>query len=143
MPAVLGNLVKAARRRLPLTTRRRLAVFVGGMLGTALRALVVAAVPVGASGWPWATFSANVTGALLLGYLLTRFLNAATRTTLAVPLLCTGVLGSYTTFSSFAVEVTDLLKFGRINTALGYGLGSVIVGYAAAQLGRRGAERRG
>jgi fluoride exporter len=84
----------------------------------------------------------NVSGSLLLGYLLTRFLNAAPRTTLTIPLLCTGVLGSYTTFSTFSIEIARLADTTQISTAVGYAVASVTAGFIAAQLGIRVAERR-
>lgn len=132
----------AVRRRVPAAWRRRLAVAAGGLVGTGLRAAVVAALPMGAAGWPWGTFAANVTGTLLLGYLLTRFLVAAPRTTLTIPLLCVGLLGSYTTFSTLVVEVARLVHSGRPDIGAAYGLVSVAIGFPAAQLGIRLAEQR-
>jgi CrcB protein len=130
------------RRHLPLRWRRRLAVFVGGVLGGGAR-IGVSVLLDGGGGVPWGTLVANVTGALVLGYLLTRFLQAASRTTLTIPLLCTGLLGSYTTFSTFSLEAWDLLESGRGGLAAAYALGSVALGLAAAGLGIRLAERRG
>lgn len=132
----------AVRRRVPVVWRRRLGVVAGGLIGTGLRVGVVAVLPVDADGWPWGTFAANVTGALLLGYLLTRFLVAAPRTTFTIPLLCIGVLGSYTTFSTFAVEVARFVDGGRPAMGAAYGLVSVAAGLTVAQLGIRVAERR-
>lgn len=129
------------RRYLPLAWRRRVAVGVGGALGTGLRLVVSAAVPA-VGGWPWATLVENVSGSLLLGYLLARFLLAAPRTTLTIPLVCTGLLGSYTTFSTFAVEIAGLTGQGRPVLAAGYVLASLLAGLAAAQGGIRLAERR-
>lgn len=121
--------------------RRVLAVFVGGVLGTGAR-LLVAALPHQADGWPWGTFVANVTGSLLLGYLLARFQGAGARSTLTVPLVCTGALGSYTTFSAFSVETLVLLEAGRAGLASLYVFTSVLAGYAAALVAVRVAERR-
>lgn len=129
------------RGRLRLSWRRRLAVAAGGALGTGLRGAVAVILPAAAS-WPWATFVENVSGSLLLGYLLTRFLAAAPRTTLTIPLLCTGLLGSYTTFSTFAIEIARLGETTRPSVAAGYALASVVAGLVAAQLGTRVAERR-
>lgn len=128
-------------RQLPLRWRRRLAVFIGGMAGGAAR--------IGLSVWfnsdggvPWGTFATNVTGALALGYLLTRFLLAAPRTTLTIPLLCTGLLGSFTTFSAFSLEIWQLFEQGRVVVAAVYAGASVVVGLAAAAAGIALAERR-
>lgn len=140
-PAGRAELRRATRRHLPVRWRRRLAVVIGGMLGGAARLGVSAALD-GGDGVPWGTLAVNLTGALLLGYLLTRFLQAASRTTLTIPLLCTGVLGSYTTFSTFSVETVDLLGDGRADLAAGYAVGSVVLGLVAAAVGIRWAERR-
>lgn len=128
-------------QHLPLQWRRRLAVFIGGMVGGAARIGVSALLgPDGAM--PWGTLAANVTGALLLGYLLTRFLQAASRTTLTIPLLCTGALGAYTTFSTFSLEIWELLADGQVALGSGYAAGSVVAGLAGALVGIRLAEWR-
>jgi CrcB protein len=127
--------------RLPLVWRRRLAVFVGGVLGGGARIGLGAALN-GGTAWPWGTFVANVSGALLLGYLLTRFLQAGSRTTLTIPLLCTGLLGSYTTFSTFSLETWRLIDGGRAGVGAIYAVASLAVGFAAAAAGIRLAERR-
>lgn len=132
----------AVRRRVPVTWRRRLGVAAGGLIGTGLRAAVSAALPVRAGSWPWGTFTANITGALLLGYLLTRFLVAAPRTTFTIPLLCIGLLGSYTTFSTFVVEVARLVHGGHPAMGVAYGFVSVSAGFAVARVGIRLAEHR-
>lgn len=127
--------------RLSPAVRRRVAVVVGSVIGTGLRAgLGELAGPPG--GWPWATLLANVTGAVVLGYLLTRLQRAARPTTLTIPLLCTGVLGSYTTFSAFAVETRALLAAGQPGTAAAYAGVSLVAGYLAALAGVRAAEAR-
>ncbi len=127
--------------RLPLVWRRRLAVVAGGMVGTGARIAVSRLVPPG-GGWPWGTFAANVSGALLLGYLLTRILHAGTRSSVVVPLVGTGVLGSYTTFSTFAVETLQLVDAGHAAEGAAYAAASVVVGYLAAIAGARWAEAR-
>lgn len=123
------------------TARRRAAVAVGGAAGTGLRAGVAAAVPLTATGWPWATFVVNLSGAFVLGYLLTRLQEAARPTTVTVPLLCTGLLGSFSTFSTFVVEVGRLAHGGRAAVALGYAVASVAAGSALARVGVAAAER--
>lgn len=121
--------------------RRRLAVLVGGGAGSALRIGVDAAFTSGA-GWPWATLTVNLTGALLLGYLLTRLQQAAATSTVSIPLLCTGVLGSYTTFSALSAETWLLWTGGRAEMAVGYAGVSMVGGLLVALVGIRSAERR-
>lgn len=96
--------------------------------------------PVGAGAWPWGTLVANLSGALLLGLAVTRLGAAAPRGAVVAPLLCTGLLGSYTTFATFVVEIADLLRVGRLSTAVSYGLVSVLGGVALAGLGIRLAD---
>lgn len=133
----------AVRRRVTVVWRRRLAVFVGGALGTGLRATVSEVLPHDVVAFPWAVWAVNVTGSLLLAYLVARFVAAGVRSTLAMPLLCVGLLGSYTTFSTFAVDVVQLVEAGRVSMAAAYAVSSVAAGLAAAWLGIRLAEARG
>ena len=93
------------------------------------------------TGVPWDTLVTNLSGALLLGYVLTRLLSAARRTTVTIPLLCTGVLGSYTTFSALSLETWTLLRGDRPALGVGYAVASVLLGLAAAAAGIRIAER--
>jgi CrcB protein len=118
--------------------RRELgAIFVGGALGTLLRAGLLEAVGEGAPGWPWATLAVNVFGAFLLGYLVTA-LPPATRHR---PLWTTGFCGGLTTFSTLQVELLKMLEAGHVGLALGYAGASVVAGLvgveAGVTLGRR------
>ena len=90
----------------------------------------------------------NITGALLLGILLealaVRGPDRGGRRRLRL-LLGTGVLGGYTTYSLLAADVAGLLLDGRIAVALGYGVGSIVLGILAAWAGillARGLGRR-
>lgn len=114
-------------------------ILAGGMVGTAVRAaLETACAP--ASGFPWATFCINVSGAFALGALLEAL--AATGPDQgwrrAVRLgVGTGLLGGYTTYSTFAVETMELIQEGAWAAGLGYAMGSVVAGFVAAVLGIR------
>ncbi|MFT4294952.1 MAG: CrcB family protein [Micropruina sp.] len=115
-------------------------VLVGGAVGTAVRAALESAFPAQPGGWPWATFAINLTGSFLLGLLLEtlsrRGPDAGLRRYLRLG-LGTGVMGGYTTYSSFAVESVRLLGLGggAIVVGIGYALGSVALGLAAAFAG--------
>ena len=115
----------------------RAAVAFGAALGTGLRAglheLVVA---VGTSGL-WATMAANVTGSLVLGLLLGWRLRRTRPSTFTIPFFGIGLLGSFTTFSLFAVETSELLRTGRTGVAVAYAIGSVGAGLIAARIGER------
>ncbi|MGV1007160.1 MAG: fluoride efflux transporter FluC [Dermatophilaceae bacterium] len=110
----------------------------GGAAGTAVRAVIEEAVPPGPGGWPWATFGINVTGALLLGLLLQLLVRTGAdsgwrrnvRLTAG-----TGFLGGYTTYSTFAVEVSQLVQHGTWAVGVGYAVSSSLLGAAAAAAG--------
>lgn len=115
-------------------------VLVGGAFGTAVRAALESAFPAQPGGWPWTTFAINVSGSFLLGLLLEtlsrRGPDAGLRRYLRLG-VGTGVMGGYTTYSTFAVETVRLLGLGGAATFLGigYALGSVVLGLLAAFAG--------
>jgi CrcB protein len=112
--------------------RRELgAIFVGGALGTLLRAGLLEVVGEGAQGWPWATLVVNVVGAFLLGYLVT----ALPPVTRHRPLWTTGFCGGLTTFSTLQVELVKMLEAGHVGIALGYAGASVVAGLVGVQAG--------
>lgn len=112
------------------------AVALGGMIGALLRVALVVMFPIHPGRWPWTTFLENVVGAFALGLVLVFLFARGRPRTLAHPLLCTGILGSFTTFSNFSVELVELGTLGeRPELALLYGLASVGLGLAAAFAG--------
>ena len=118
--------------------RRELgAIFLGGALGTLLRAGLLEVLGEGAPGWPWATFAVNALGAFLLGYLVTA-LPPATRHR---PLWTTGFCGGLTTFSTLQVELLRMLEAGRVGIAVGYATASVLAGLVGVQAGIAAARR--
>ena len=86
-------------------------------------------------GVPWATLIANVGGSLLLGVLTAVAIARFPDHQYLRPFLGVGVLGSFTTYSTFAVELDTRLGQTHLATALGYGLLSVMLGVAAAAVG--------
>ncbi len=114
----------------------------GGALGALARWGVAEALPRTDGGWPWATLLVNLTGCLLMGLLLGALAARDPEPAWARPFLAVGVLGGFTTFSAFAVEVVDLADAGALATALGYLLASVVGGVLAVAAGIR-AVRRG
>ena len=117
----------------------------GGALGALLRAGVYEAVPREPGGWPWATLVVNLAGCLLLGVLLAALATRRPGGERIQVFLGTGVLGGFTTWSTFALEVTDQLAAGRTVAAGGYVAASVLGGVlavaAGARAGRALAER--
>ena len=123
---------------------RTAVVFVGGALGTSIRAALEAAFPAQPGGWPWATFLINVSGAFLLGLLLEtlsrRGPDVGARRLVRLG-LGTGVMGGYTTYSTFTLETVRLIGSGAMLAGIGYALGSVLIGLVAALAGSRLALR--
>ncbi|MDR2997177.1 MAG: CrcB family protein [Microbacterium sp.] len=107
---------------------RALIVAAGGTLGVALRMLLGLALP-DAGGLPVSVLVANIAGAFLLGVLTARL--PATKRRL---FLGTGILGGFTTYSSFLVGTATLWAAQPV-LAAGYALGSLVLGIAAAATG--------
>ena len=79
-------------------------------------------------GFPWATLFVNVTGSLLMGFLVGVF--AARSLTHLHPLVLTGMLGGFTTFSAFSLEFVALVERGAAGMAMGYVALSLIASFA-------------
>jgi fluoride exporter len=112
-----------------------MAIAVGGIIGAEGRYGIDRLVPATRTGFPWTTFSINVGGCLLMGVLMVVLTELLTPHRLLRPLLGIGILGGFTTFSGFTVDIVRLLDAHRGGLALGYLLGTVIVAAAALALG--------
>lgn len=109
-----------------------LIVFLGAGLGGALRhAVNQAALSLGVGNFPVATLFINVTGSFIMGLAAEYW---ALKSGLSQPMrlfLTTGVLGGYTTFSTFSLDTALLWERGQPLSAAGYALASVLLGVAA------------
>lgn len=109
-------------------------VAAGGALGSWLRFLVgrgwsMAIGPIAASAFPWATLTVNVVGSFAMGLLagwLARFGAHGEGWRL---LLGVGVLGGFTTFSSFSLEFVLMIERGTIGAAAAYAAISLLAGF--------------
>jgi fluoride exporter len=117
---------------------RLLWVCVGGFLGSGAR--------YGLNGWvahrfgetfPWGTLTVNVVGSFAVGVLYFAcgpdspvIVSATTR-----QFVLAGILGGFTTFSTFSIQTLNLLKDGELGAACGNAIGSVVLGLIAAFLG--------
>lgn len=99
------------------------AVAVGGALGALARWGLTEAFPAATDEFPWATFGINVVGSFVLA-LLPAFAVVRRRRDLAVA-LGPGVLGGFTTLSSYSEQTRELLAAGEAGTALVYVVGTL------------------
>jgi fluoride exporter len=105
-------------------------VALGGALGASARYLVgVGAVRLLGHGFPWATLVVNVLGSLAMGALVV--LLAQKDATRLAPLLITGLLGGFTTFSAFSLDAVTLYERGQVGAAAGYVAVSVVFSIGA------------
>ncbi len=107
----------------------------GGAIGALARWAVAEAMPRADGEWPWATVTVNIGGCLLLGVLLGLLEVRRSDGDGLRAFVGTGVLGGFTTFSAFAVEVTDMVDAGALLLAVGYVVVSTLGGVLAVGLG--------
>lgn len=121
---------------------RYLYVLAGGAAGSLLRYVLGVAIMSRWTGrFPIATFLINVTGSFAIGVLATVLTQSSNP--LWRPLLIAGVLGGFTTFSSFEYETFAAVRGGAGGIAVLYLAGSVFVGYLACWLGAAAASAWG
>jgi CrcB protein len=111
---------------------------VGGAIGATLRYLSVLGIQrlIGASPWlPWGTFAVNVVGSFAAGALVAWLSANASSPSMARPFLLVGVLGGFTTFSAFSVEILAMLQAGRWLAGVAYAAASVLGCVAGAWIG--------
>ena len=102
------------------------AVAFGGGLGSLARYGLTVLLPTHPGQFPWATFFENVLGCLLIGVLMVLITERWTVHRLVRPFLGVGVLGGFTTFSTYAVEIRGLLQPGTIGLAFAYLAGTFL-----------------
>ncbi len=118
-----------------------LLVALGGGLGAAGRYGISLAAPARPGEWPFATFSINVLGSLIIG-ILGGWL--ATKGEDGEPFRLffgVGILGGFTTFSAFSLETMRMIERNDWLGASTYSIGSVLVGLAAVAIGLLMAKR--
>jgi fluoride exporter len=111
------------------------AVALGGVIGASARYGISLTWPASATGFPWAIFVVNASGCALIGALMVVIVERGTAHRLARPFFGTGVLGGYTTFSTYAVDVARLTEAGAARTALAYLVLTPITALLAAWVG--------
>ncbi len=108
----------------------------GGAIGASGRYLVgIAALRIFGSGLPWGTLIVNVVGALMMGILIELLALKFSASEELRIFLATGVLGGFTTFSAFSLEVALMLERNEWHFAGMYVLASVVLTIAALFMG--------
>lgn len=111
-----------------------LQVALGGALGASLRWLTgLGATRLLGHGFPWGTLIVNILGSFAMGVLVVVL--ARRSATHLAPLLMTGLLGGFTTFSAFSLDAFTLYERGQVWLAGAYVLVSVVVSLLAIALG--------
>ena len=118
-----------------LHTRDLVLIGVGGALGSMLRYLVGRLMaPHTGFALPWQTFVVNATGAFAIGLLIVLAAKGGWPGWWR-PFIAVGILGGYTTFSTFSLEVVELTLKGSGGLAAAYAGGSVAAGVVGCAAG--------
>jgi CrcB protein len=107
----------------------------GGVIGALARYGIIVTFPEPDAAFVWPVFWINVTGCLLIGIVIVLATEIRAVPRLVRPFLATGVLGGFTTFSTYITGMQHELAAGAPRTALLYGAATAIVALAAAWLG--------
>ncbi|SFD10718.1 fluoride efflux transporter CrcB [Tropicimonas isoalkanivorans] len=111
-----------------------LQVALGGAIGASCRYLTnVAMKALFGIGFPWGTLTVNIVGSFLMGALVVVLERKGGNH--LTPLLMTGLLGGFTTFSAFSLDTIFLMEEGRAEIALIYIAASVLISLAALVIG--------
>jgi len=140
------TLITAERARQPTLLARAdirelAAIFAGGFLGAVLRGALERSLTAGPGGWPWATFTVNVLGTLLLGWLITRLQERLPPTMYTRALLATGFCGALTTFSTMVLEILSMIEHAHLLLAVSYAAASIAAGLAAIEISTKMVRR--
>jgi fluoride exporter len=109
---------------------------IGGALGSGARHLVnISMTRALGPAFPWATLAVNVVGSFLMGFLVDMIMRRFGGSPEMRTFLATGILGGFTTFSAFSLDISTLLSRDEIATALIYILASVAISLLALYAG--------
>lgn len=111
-------------------------VALGGAIGAVLRyVLNIGIAKVAGSDFPWHTMLINITGSFVMGVLVALMAQRWNVSNEVRAFLTTGILGGYTTFSSFSLDFAVLFERKAYAMAGAYALGSVVISLIAVFLG--------
>ncbi|WP_436772224.1 fluoride efflux transporter FluC [Yinghuangia sp. YIM S09857] len=126
----------------PLGDWRVLAVVsAGGVLGASARYGAALLWPTPTDAFPWTIFGVNALGCALMGVFMVLATEARTAHRLVRPFVGTGILGGFTTFSTYAVDIQRLSDHGRLGVGMAY-LAAMVVCALACVWGATAVTRR-
>lgn len=120
-------------RRAPLAVLS--VISAGAAIGALTRYGLGSAFPSAADAFPWTTFAINTAGCLLIGALMVLVTDVWVGRRLIRPFLGVGVLGGFTTFSTYVVEIQRLVEVRAAGTALAYLAATILAALAATFCG--------
>jgi CrcB protein len=113
-----------------------LAIALGGALGSVARFLASTGIhALLGRDFPYGTFIVNLSGCLAMGFLFVLLTETFSNNAVLRAGILIGVLGGYTTFSTFSIETLNLIEQGELAKALAYVAGSVVLSLLGTWLG--------
>lgn len=117
-------------------------VFIGGGLGATLRYLInnfaTDQISINSEhNFPFGTFIANILGSLIIGFVVGLFENEIFTNEQLRLFIIVGLLGGFTTFSSFSLEIVNMAQSGSYMVAVGYILSSILIAIIFTLLGMK------
>ncbi|GAA3799248.1 fluoride efflux transporter CrcB [Streptomyces chiangmaiensis] len=116
-------------------------VALGGAIGAAARYGAALLWPTQTGGFPWTTFCVNLAGCAVIGLFMVVITDVWAAHRLVRPFFGTGVLGGFTTFSTYAVDTERLVDAGHPRTALAYLFATLVGALATVWLATAAARR--
>ncbi|MEU8845386.1 fluoride efflux transporter CrcB [Streptomyces sp. NPDC048564] len=116
-------------------------VALGGAIGATARYAASLWWPAQPGGFPWAIFWINVVGCAMIGVLMVIITEVRPAHRLVRPFVGTGVLGGFTTFSTYAVDIQHLVDSGHPSTGLAYLAATLIAALTAVWLATAATRR--
>ncbi len=111
------------------------AIAAGGMVGASARYAAGRVWPTSGHDLPWTVLGVNAVGCLLIGALMVAVVEVGGTHPLLRPFVGVGVLGGFTTFSTYAVDVVSLVDAGHPGRALAYAALTLVMALAAVAAG--------
>jgi fluoride exporter len=135
--SVVTRVAPLRKYRRAIRRRRKVlaAIAGGGAIGAVARYALTLALPSHSGHFPWGTFITNVSGCAVLGLLVVVLEARFPANRYLRPFLATGVLGAYTTFSTYAVDADLLVRDGHSGIAAAYVVASVVAGLIGVWVG--------